>query len=144
MQTFVEKFTNLRFEPSGMTDDPHIRISAFRIELWITSFRRLALDFLPFETCSAIGLYSASERTRELETSEYTEDPLIETDEFETINEPVALFTKVHPSHPDLHVEGVNKLGWQVIGTQGHIRLHLFNDQRRESSQALPDKPLRC
>jgi ribonucleoside-diphosphate reductase alpha chain len=37
-------------------------------------FRRLALDYLPFETRSAMGLHTASERQRALETGEYTED----------------------------------------------------------------------
>jgi ribonucleoside-diphosphate reductase alpha chain len=37
-------------------------------------FRRLALDYLPFETRSAMGLYTAAERARALETGEYTQD----------------------------------------------------------------------
>jgi ribonucleoside-diphosphate reductase alpha chain len=37
-------------------------------------FRRLALDYLPFETRSAMGLFTASERARALETGEYTQD----------------------------------------------------------------------
>jgi ribonucleoside-diphosphate reductase alpha chain len=87
LQTFVEKFTNLRFEPSGMTDDADIRIAQSMMDY---IFRRLALDYLPFETRSAIGLYSAAERARALETGEYTED-VVEIDEFEQISEPVVL-----------------------------------------------------
>jgi ribonucleoside-diphosphate reductase alpha chain len=34
-------------------------------------FRRLALDYLPFETRSAIGIYTAEERQRQLETGSY-------------------------------------------------------------------------
>jgi ribonucleoside-diphosphate reductase alpha chain len=34
-------------------------------------FRRLALDFLPFETRSALGIHSAGERQRHLETGSY-------------------------------------------------------------------------
>jgi ribonucleoside-diphosphate reductase alpha chain len=37
-------------------------------------FRRLALDYLPFEQRSAMGLFTASERARALETGEYTQD----------------------------------------------------------------------
>ena len=37
-------------------------------------FRRLALDYLPFEDRASIGLYTASERARALETGEYTPD----------------------------------------------------------------------
>jgi ribonucleoside-diphosphate reductase alpha chain len=71
LETFVEKFTNLRFEPSGMTDDADIRIAQSMMDY---IFRRLALDYLPFETRSAMGLYTASERARALESGEYTQD----------------------------------------------------------------------
>ena len=71
LETFVEKFTNLRFEPAGMTDDADIRMAQSMMDY---IFRRLALDYLPYETRSAMGLYTASERTRALETGEYTED----------------------------------------------------------------------
>jgi len=52
LETFVEKFTNLRFEPSGMTDDADIRIAQSMMDY---IFRRLALDYLPFETRSAMA-----------------------------------------------------------------------------------------
>jgi len=71
LETFVEKFTNLRFEPAGMTDDPDIRMAQSMMDY---IFRRLALDYLPFEQRSAMGLFTASERARALETGEYTED----------------------------------------------------------------------
>ena len=34
----------------------------------------MALDYLPFETRSGLGLYTASERARALESGEYTQD----------------------------------------------------------------------
>lgn len=87
LETFVEKFTNLRFEPSGMTDDPDIRIAQSMMDY---IFRRLALDYLPFETRSAIGLYSAAERARALETGEYTQDVPVVIDDLERTTKPVA------------------------------------------------------
>jgi ribonucleoside-diphosphate reductase alpha chain len=80
LETFVEKFTNLRFEPSGMTDDPDVRIAQSMMDY---IFRRLALDYLPFETRSAIGLYSATERARALETGEYTQNLPVEIDDLD-------------------------------------------------------------
>ncbi len=71
LETFVEKFTNLRFEPAGMTDDADIRMAQSMMDY---IFRRLALDYLPFESRSAMGLYTSAERTRALETGEYTPD----------------------------------------------------------------------
>jgi ribonucleoside-diphosphate reductase alpha chain len=71
LETFVEKFTNLRFEPAGMTDDADIRMAQSMMDY---IFRRLALDYLPFDQRSAMGLFTSSERARAIETGEYTQD----------------------------------------------------------------------
>ncbi|MFE7116963.1 vitamin B12-dependent ribonucleotide reductase, partial [Streptomyces sp. NPDC057654] len=68
LETYVSKFTNMRFEPAGMTDDPDVRMAQSIVDY---IFRRLALDFLPFETRSALGIHSAGERQRHLETGSY-------------------------------------------------------------------------
>jgi len=86
LETFVEKFTNLRFEPAGMTDDADIRMAQSMMDY---IFRRLALDYLPFESRSAMALYTASERARALETGEYTEDVIEDYENLE-ITAPVA------------------------------------------------------
>ncbi|MDW6059488.1 hypothetical protein SAZ11_17480 [Streptomyces sp. FXJ1.4098] len=44
LETYVSKFTNMRFEPAGMTDDPDVRMAQSIVDY---IFRRLALDFLP-------------------------------------------------------------------------------------------------
>jgi ribonucleoside-diphosphate reductase alpha chain len=59
LETFVEKFTNLRFEPAGMTDDKDIRMAQSMMDY---IFRRLALDYLPFEERAAMGLFTVAER----------------------------------------------------------------------------------
>jgi ribonucleoside-diphosphate reductase alpha chain len=69
LETFVEKFTNLRFEPAGLTDDPDIRMAQSIMD-YIA--RRLALDYLDFETRSSMGIYTVTERQRQLETGSYT------------------------------------------------------------------------
>ncbi|WP_031029480.1 vitamin B12-dependent ribonucleotide reductase [Streptomyces albus] len=68
LETYVSKFTNMRFEPAGMTDDTDVRMAQSIVDY---IFRRLALDFLPFETRSALGIHSAAERQRHLETGSY-------------------------------------------------------------------------
>ena len=68
LETFVSKFTNMKFEPAGLTDDPDVRMSQSIMDY---IFRRLALDYLSFETRSAMGIYSAEERQRQLETGSY-------------------------------------------------------------------------
>ncbi len=68
LETFVEKFTNLRFEPAGLTDDPDVRMAQSIMDY---VFRRLALDYLDFETRSFMGIHTAEERARQLETGSY-------------------------------------------------------------------------
>ena len=68
LETYVSKFTNLRFEPSGMTDDPDVRMAQSLMDY---VFRRLALDYMSFEERSMMGIHSAEERQRHLETGSY-------------------------------------------------------------------------
>ncbi|MGW0604461.1 vitamin B12-dependent ribonucleotide reductase [Streptomyces sp. NPDC002640] len=79
LETYVSKFTNMRFEPAGMTDDPDVRMAQSIVDY---IFRRLALDFLPFETRSALGIHTAEERQRHLETGSY--EPIFEEDDLDT------------------------------------------------------------
>ncbi len=74
LETYVSKFTNLRFEPAGLTDDPDVRMSQSIMDY---IFRRLALDYMSFEDRSGLGIYSAEERQRHLETGSY--EPVEET-----------------------------------------------------------------
>jgi len=73
LETYVSKFTNLRFEPAGLTDDPDVRMAQSLMDyVW----RRLALDYMSFEDRAGLGIYSAEERQRQLETGSY--EPLME------------------------------------------------------------------
>jgi ribonucleoside-diphosphate reductase alpha chain len=64
LETFVGKFTNMRFEPAGMTDDSDIRMAASVMDY---IFRRLALDFLPYETRAELGIFTAKERAAQVQ-----------------------------------------------------------------------------
>jgi ribonucleoside-diphosphate reductase alpha chain len=68
LETFVQKFTNMKFEPAGLTDDPDVRMSQSVMDY---VFRRLALDYLDFDTRSALGVHTAEERQRQLDTGSY-------------------------------------------------------------------------
>ncbi len=61
LETYVQKFTNLKFEPAGLTDDPDVRMAQSIMDY---IFRRLALDYLPFDERAGLGIYSAEERSR--------------------------------------------------------------------------------
>ena len=66
LEAFVSKFVNMRFEPSGMTDDPDIRMAQSMMDY---IFRRLALDHLPYEKRAALGIFTAEERAGQLDES---------------------------------------------------------------------------
>ncbi|MQA27779.1 MAG: vitamin B12-dependent ribonucleotide reductase, partial [Micromonosporaceae bacterium] len=59
LETYVSKFVNMRFEPAGMTDDPDIRMATSVLDY---IFRRLALDYLPYDERADLGVFTAAER----------------------------------------------------------------------------------
>ncbi len=61
LATYVRKYTNMRFEPAGMTDDPDLRIASSLVDY---IFRRLAIDYLPAEERADLGILSTQERTQ--------------------------------------------------------------------------------
>jgi ribonucleoside-diphosphate reductase alpha chain len=89
LETYVQKFTNMRFEPAGLTDDPDIRMAQSILDY---IFRRLALDYLPFDTRASLGIYTAQERTRQLETGSYA--PAEESEDFEALAQSVPVHRK--------------------------------------------------
>ena len=59
LRAFVEAFTNMRFEPAGMTDDPDIRIASSIMDYL---FRRLGLEYLSYDERAELGIFSRDER----------------------------------------------------------------------------------
>jgi ribonucleoside-diphosphate reductase alpha chain len=59
LATYVRKYTNMRFEPAGMTDDPDLRIATSLVDY---IFRRLAVDYLPNEERVDLGILTTGER----------------------------------------------------------------------------------
>jgi ribonucleoside-diphosphate reductase alpha chain len=66
LESYVAKFTNLRFEPAGMTDDPDVRIATSVMDYL---FRRIALDYLPVDARAELGIFSAEERTAQVSSA---------------------------------------------------------------------------
>ena len=99
LETFVSKFVNMRFEPAGLTDDPDVRMAQSIMDY---VFRRLALDYLDFDTRAAYGVYSAEERARQLETGSYEAAPADNglDEDLETLAQsaPVTKAPAVHPA----------------------------------------------
>jgi ribonucleoside-diphosphate reductase alpha chain len=63
LEALVAKFTNMIFEPNGMTDDKDIRIAQSLVDYLA---RRLAIDYLDVETRQALGIKTTAERTAEV------------------------------------------------------------------------------
>ncbi|MGA0862579.1 MAG: vitamin B12-dependent ribonucleotide reductase [Ilumatobacteraceae bacterium] len=59
LRAFVEAFTNMRFEPAGMTDDSEIRMASSIMDYL---FRRMALEYLTREEREELGILGVSER----------------------------------------------------------------------------------
>ena len=59
VRAFVEAFTNMRFEPAGMTDDPDIRFASSIMDYL---FRRLALEYMTYDERAELGIFSVDER----------------------------------------------------------------------------------
>jgi ribonucleoside-diphosphate reductase alpha chain len=59
LRAFVEAFTNMRFEPAGMTDDPDIR---FATSIMDYLFRRLAIEYLSVEERAELSIFTVDER----------------------------------------------------------------------------------
>ena len=98
LESFVQKFTNLKFEPAGMTDDPDIRIAQSFMDY---IFRRLALDYLSFDDRSDLGIYTAAERARYVETGSYlSEEEEAEMPEAESLR---------NDAYDDFNVDGARQ-----------------------------------
>jgi ribonucleoside-diphosphate reductase alpha chain len=74
LRSFVEAFTNTRFEPAGITDDPELRIATSILDY---IFRRLAVDYLSFEERAELGILTTGERTQP--TLPGVEETVVET-----------------------------------------------------------------
>jgi ribonucleotide reductase alpha subunit len=80
LEKWVEKFTNMRFEPAGITDDPDIRMVSSVMDY---IFRRLALDHLPYEQRADLGILSVAERSAILDGGDPSAvaDEVVDTEE---------------------------------------------------------------
>jgi ribonucleoside-diphosphate reductase alpha chain len=95
LEAFVSKFVNMRFEPAGMTDDPDIRISQSIMDY---IFRRLALDYLPYDKREALGIFSADERAATVASS--YETPQISAPTADVVVEEVVASTETPTVSP--------------------------------------------
>jgi ribonucleoside-diphosphate reductase alpha chain len=115
LETFVQKFTNLKFEPAGLTDDPDIRMAQSIMDY---VFRRLALDYLSFEERAELGIYTATERARQVETGSYlpAEEELSEAESLK--NDP----------GDDVRTDEMDGTGTKPVTQAAHTTAELFEE----------------
>ena len=107
LETYVSKFTNLRFEPAGLTDDPDVRMSQSIMDY---IFRRLALDYMGFDDRSMLGIYSADERQRQLETGSYeAAEEVVEISEAESLKETPLVDAEASTESPSVEAAAVKE-----------------------------------
>jgi ribonucleoside-diphosphate reductase alpha chain len=68
LEAYVSKFTNMRFDPAGMTDDPEVKFASSIVDYL---FRRLAIEYMPIEQRQALGIYTMEERNAALDGGSY-------------------------------------------------------------------------
>ncbi len=61
LSTYVKKYSNMKFEPAGLTDDPELRLASSLVDY---IFRRLAVDYLPLGERAELGILTTGERTQ--------------------------------------------------------------------------------
>ena len=61
LSAFVDAFVGMRFEPAGMTDDAELRLASSLMDYL---FRRLAVEYMPFEDRKARNILTVGERTQ--------------------------------------------------------------------------------
>jgi ribonucleoside-diphosphate reductase alpha chain len=121
LEAYVSKFINMRFDPAGMTDDPDVRMAQSVMDYL---FRRLALDYLPYDKRAELGIFSADERSAQVSGGTYASAPAIEEEEVdvETIrgSAPVEAPTSDQSQRPDTvdlvaaEVKGLAEVGEEL------------------------------
>jgi len=98
LEFYVSKFQNLRFEPAGMTDDPDVRIATSVLDYL---FRRLALDYLPYDKRAQLGIFTADERSAAL-NNDYGPSSDVDLEGLATSVDATPARQQVEAAKPDL------------------------------------------
>jgi ribonucleoside-diphosphate reductase alpha chain len=140
LEKWVEKFTNMRFEPAGVTDDPDIRIASSVMDY---VFRRLALDHLSYETRSELGILSASERAAQLAGEDPGAATAEDMDPAEMAQSAPRERQPEPSAHPEQHGEsprppapGQAGPGSTQAGTEPHNSTELLESHQRRTADA--------
>ena len=128
LRAFIETFTNRRFEPAGMTDDPDLRIATSLVDYL---FRKLAIEYLPYEERVEIGVLTTGERTQ---------PTLPGVEEATTVDEPMRDALPMEDRAPSAAVAPPVDTDTQQIRSSETVLCHVCGDimQRAGSCHACP------
>src|SRR5450755_4330536 len=127
LESYVAKFTNMRFEPAGITDDPDIRMASSVMDY---IFRRLALDHLAYEQRADLSILSAAERTAVLDGQE----PAVPAEEADPVE--MAQSVPVEPAHHQAQQPGAERMSVADRPAQPHSSTELIESQQGRSADA--------
>lgn len=121
LKAFVTKFTNMRFDPAGMTDDADVRIAQSVMDYL---FRRLALDYLPYDDRAELGIFTAAERAATVAAG-YGSAPAVEDEvDVEGLAQSVPVEAAAAPAAPVAGAVGSStELLEQLMGTSADAPL---------------------
>ena len=127
LESYVAKFTNMRFEPAGITDDPDIRIASSVMDY---IFRRLALDYLPYEQRADLSVLSAAERSAVLAG----EEPAVPAEEPDPVE--MAQSVPVEHAHHRAEQTDAERAKGADRPAQPHSSTELIESQQGRSADA--------
>jgi ribonucleoside-diphosphate reductase alpha chain len=127
LESYVAKFTNMRFEPAGVTDDPDIRIASSVMDY---IFRRLALDYLPYEQRADLSVLSAAERSSVLAG----EEPAVSAEEPDPVE--MAQSVPVEHAHRQAEQAEAERITSADRPAQPHSSTELIESQQGRSADA--------
>ncbi|MEO8328833.1 MAG: vitamin B12-dependent ribonucleotide reductase, partial [Candidatus Nanopelagicales bacterium] len=139
LETYVQKFVNMRFDPAGLTDDQDVRMAQSIMDY---IFRRLALDYLPYENRSAIGIYTADERARYLETGSYEQaGPFEQTDSEEAVAAELETLAQSAPT-TEAPLDGENEVEAPVAKSAAVTSAHSSTELLEALQGTASDAPM--
>jgi ribonucleoside-diphosphate reductase alpha chain len=127
LESYVAKFTNMRFDPAGITDDPDIRMASSVMDY---IFRRLALDHLSYDQRSELGILSVEERTAALAGG----DTAAAADEVDP--DELAQSVPVEPARPQPEMQQPERAVSGGSPTAPHSSTELIEAQQGRSADA--------
>jgi ribonucleoside-diphosphate reductase alpha chain len=118
-----------------MTDDPDVRMAQSIMDY---IFRRLALDYMSFEERSMLGIYSAEERQRHLETGSYEPIEISEVESLKTHEAELVEDAEVEDASPVVEVRGAPATSLETSGTHADVET---KDTHGNEDREVPAKP---